>query len=264
MEGAKPSPTPLASTATLQLIDGSPHTDATYYRQIIGALQYLNMTRPDLSFAINKLSQFMHQPTTTHLQHLKRLLRYLKSTINHGLFLQKPSSFTLFTFSNADWGGNLDDKTSTSAYISFFGGNPISWSSKKQRTVARSSTEAKHRAVATAAAEVMWTTNLLKELQITLPSTPLLLCDNIGATYLCSNPIHHSRMKHISLDYHFVSEQVQAGCIRVSHVSTKDQLANLLTKPLPVSKFEYFRDKMKLINGNLILRGRIEDQHDSK
>ena len=124
----------------------------------------------------------MHQPTTTHLQHLKRLLRYLKSTINHGFLLQKPSSFTLLTFSDANWGGNLDDRTSTYTYISFFGGNPVSWSFKKQRTVAHSSTEAEYHAVAIAAAEVMWITNLLNELQITIFDSPLLLCDNIGAT----------------------------------------------------------------------------------
>ena len=257
MEGAKPAPTPLSSTAILKLADGSPHTDATHYRRIIGALQYLNMTRPDLSFAINKLSQFMHQPTSTHLQHLKRLLRYLKSTINYGLLLQKSAKFELVTFSDADWGGNMDDRTSTSAYISFFGGNPISWSSKKQKTVARSSTEAEYRAVASAAAEVLWLKNLLHELHIPLSRQPLLLCDNIGATYLCSNPVNHSRMKHISLDYHFVREQVQSKQIQVSHVSTKDQVADLLTKPLPQLKFEDFRYKMKVTNGDFILRGHI-------
>ena len=202
--GAKPPPAPLSSTAKLQLNDGSPSTDATYYRRVIGALQYLNMTRPDLSFAINKLSQFMHKPTASHLQHLKRLLRYLKSTINFGLQLTKPSSYNLVTFTDADWGGNADDFTSTSAYITFFGGNPISWSSKKQRTVARSSTEVEYRAVAAATSEIMWLQNLLKELHVPLSKQPLLFCDNVGATYLCSNPVLHSRMKHISLDFHFV------------------------------------------------------------
>ncbi|GAU41761.1 hypothetical protein TSUD_13620 [Trifolium subterraneum] len=122
MDGAKPAPTPLSLTATLTLHDGTSATDSTYYRQIIGALQYLNLTRPDLSFAINKLSQFMHKPTTLHLQHLKRLLRYIKSTLNFGIFLKQPSSFNLHAFTDADWGGNIDDRTSTSAYIIFFGG----------------------------------------------------------------------------------------------------------------------------------------------
>ena len=259
MHGAKPAPTPLSSTAKLTLNDGTASADATTYRQVIGALQYLNMTRPDLSYAINKLSQFMHKPTTTHLQHLKRLLRYLKSTINFGLQLHKPSSFDLVAYSNVDWGGNADNCTSTSAYLIFLGGNPISWSSKKQRTVARSSTEAEYRAIATAALEVMWLKNLLSELCIPLSHPSLLLCDNIGATYLCSNPILHSRMKHISLDYHFVREQVQLGKLQVTHVSTKDQLADLLTKPLPHQKFEDLRVKMQVVDGHLILRGCIKD-----
>jgi histone deacetylase 1/2 len=102
MEGAKPAPTPLSTTATLQLHDGTPSTDATAYRKIIGALQYLNLTRPDISFSINKLAQFMHKPTAQHLQHLKRILRYLKSTINHGILLQPSSNCNLVAYSDAD------------------------------------------------------------------------------------------------------------------------------------------------------------------
>jgi hypothetical protein len=257
MAGAKPAPTPLSTTATLTLNDGTPATDSTHYRKIIGALQYLNLTRPDLSFAINKLSQFMHKPTSLHLQHLKRLLRYLKATINFGIFLRQPSSLQLYAFTDADWGGNVDDRTSTSAYLIFFGGNPISWLSRKQRTVARSSTEAEYRAVATTTAEIMWLTNLLHELHIPVSKPPLLLCDNVGATYLCSNPVLHSKMKHISMDYHFVREQVRDGKLQVSHVSTKDQLADLLTKPLAHTRFVDLRSKMQVTDGNYILRGRI-------
>jgi hypothetical protein len=102
----------------------------------------------------------------------------------------------------------------------------------------------------------MWLNNLLGELGIATHAPPQILCDNIAATYLCSNPVLHSRMKHISLDYHFVREQVQAGKLQVSHVSTKDQLADILTKPLATAKFEDLRDKIKVTNGNLILRGR--------
>ena len=124
MAAAKPSSTPLSSTTKLSLHDGSSAIDATCYHQAIGALQYLNMTRLDLSFAINKLFQFMHKPNQTHLQHLKRLLCYLKSSINYGIHLQTPISLDLVTYTNDDWGSNSNDGTSTSGYIVLLGRNP--------------------------------------------------------------------------------------------------------------------------------------------
>jgi hypothetical protein len=259
MAGAKPTNTPLCCSTPLKLVDGSTTADPKLFRSIVGALQYVTLTRPDLSFSINKLSQFMHKPTEIHLQQLKRTLRYLKQTINHGLQLNKPQHLLLTTFTDADWGGNLDDRTSKSAYIIYFGGNPISWMSKRQRTMARSSTEAEYRSVAHTAAEVRWLTHLLGELGVTTP-TPTLLCDNIGATYLCANPVFHSRMKHIALDYHFVRQLVQSGQIKVSHISTNDQLADILTKPLSRTRFTQIRDKMGVSDGNPILRGR--DKHN--
>lgn len=116
---------------------------------------------------------------------------------------------------------------------------------------------AKYRAVATTTAELMWLQKLLSELHTPIHQPPTLLCDNVGATYLCANPVFHSKMKHISMNYHFVREQVRDGKLTVSHVSTKDQIADLLTKPLATSRFEDLRTKMQVTNGNLILRGRI-------
>jgi hypothetical protein len=153
MDGAKDVTTPLFTSVSLKLADSSSSVDSTEYRRVIGALQYLSLTRPDISFAVNKLSQFMHSPTQTHWTATKRLLRYLKNTIFHGINIRKTSSPTLTCFSDADWAGSLDDRKSTSAYLLFLGHTPISWSSKKQRAIARSSTEAEYRALATAAAE---------------------------------------------------------------------------------------------------------------
>jgi hypothetical protein len=254
MSGAKPTTTPLCTTTPLKLLDGSAPGDSKVFRSIIGALQYATLTRPDISFSINKLSQFMHQPTEIHFQQLKRVLRYLKFTLNHGLMLKKPTHLQLQAYSDADWGGNIDDKTSTSAFIIYLGGNPVSWLSKRQKTVARSSTEAEYRSVANTAAEIMWLLNLLGELGLK-SQLPSLFCDNIGTTYLCANPVFHSRMKHIALDYHFVRQLVQMGKLRVAHISTKDQLADILTKPLSRARFSLLRDKIGITNGDPILRG---------
>lgn len=145
----------------------------------------------------------MHKPTTLHFQ-------YLKSIINHELMLLKPTSEQWLAYTDANQGENFDDRTSASTFLIFFGGSQISWMSKEQCTIARSSTEAKQRVVATTTTVIMWLKNLLTELQVPMHEPPQLLCDNLGATYLCSNMILHSCMKHISLDYHFVREQVQA------------------------------------------------------
>ncbi|PNY01136.1 hypothetical protein L195_g024424, partial [Trifolium pratense] len=232
MKDAKIVHSPMSTSSPLTRNDGTSAANITEYRSIIGALQYLSMTRPDIAYTVNKLAQFMQHPSSTHFTALKRLLRYLKATIFHGLHLKNSSSHNLYAFSDADWAGNRDDYTSTSAHITFFGGNPISWKSFKQKAVARSSTEAEYRALASASAEVLWLSSLLSELHVNLPTIPTIYCDNLGATYLTVNPVFHSRMKHIAIDIHFVRDHVRNNKIRVQHVSTKDQLADCLTKPL--------------------------------
>ena len=182
--------------------------DNSEFHRIISCLQYLSLTRPDISFAVNKLSQFMHKPTTNHWTATKRLLRYLKQTIFHGIQIHKIGLPILRTYSDADWAGNVDDRTSTSTYISFLGYNPISWSSKKQRVIARSTTEAEYQALANAASETMWLSTLLKELAFPVTKSPQLLCDNLRATHLSFNPVNHSRMKHIQIDPHFMRDLV--------------------------------------------------------
>ena len=182
MADAKPVASPMLSNEHLTLLSGTSLTDGTTYRSVVGALQYLQFTRPDVAFAVNKFSQFMHRPTDIHWQAVKRLLRYLAGTRDRGIFFRAKNTQNLHAFSDADWAGNRDDFTSTSANIIYLGSNPVSWSSRKQKTVARSSTEAEYRAVADTACEIIWITNVLKELGISSSSQPVIYCDNVGAT----------------------------------------------------------------------------------
>lgn len=118
--------TPLSTSVTLSLNDGTPSTDANQYRQVLGKLQYLSFTRPDISFAVNKLSQFMHSPSTTHWQAVKPVIRYLKHTKLYGLLLRRSFTPELHIYSDADWAGDIHDRTSTSGYVLYLGRNPIS------------------------------------------------------------------------------------------------------------------------------------------
>ncbi|XP_033144322.1 uncharacterized protein LOC103859022 isoform X1 [Brassica rapa] len=244
MTNAKPVTTPMASSPKLQLNSGVSLSDPTKYRRLIGSLQYLQFTRLDIAFAVNKLSQFMHLPTEDHWQAAKRILRYLAGTPSHGIFFSASNKLVLQGYSDADWGGDSDDYVSTNSYVVYLGKHPVSWSSKKQNGVARSSTEAEYRAVANAASEINWICNVLSELGISLPTAPVIFCDNVGATFLCANPVFHSRMKHIALDYHFVRNQVQRGALAVAHVNTRDQLADALTKPLSRARYLELRNKL--------------------
>jgi hypothetical protein len=251
MMHSKGVPTPMLPAEKLSLTGGTTLSsdDASCYRNIVGSLQYLAHTKPDISFSVNRVCQFLSSPTSEHWSAVKRILRYLHETVDMGICIKKSGSLLLSAFSDADWAGDSDDRRSTGGFTVFFGGNLISWSSRKQSTVSRSSTEAEYKAIVDATAELIWLQVLLRELGITLQRSPTLWCDNIGATYLSANPIFHRRSKHIEVDYHFVRERVSSRQLDVRIISTKDQVADIMTKPLPRSSFSSFRHNLNI--GNL-------------
>jgi histone deacetylase 1/2 len=248
MSDCKPVTTPMSTSEKLSIHEGDAlgPNDATQYRSVVGALQYLTLTRPDISFSVNKVCQFLHAPTTVHWAAVKRIMRYIKHTTKLGLKIGKTPSLLVSGFSDADWAGSLDDRRSTGGFAIFLGSNLVSWNARKQATVSRSSTEAEYKALANATAEIMWIQILLSEVGIRAPRTAKLWCDNMGAKYLSANPVFHARTKHIEVDYHFVRERVARKLLDIEHVSTRDQVADGFTKPLAARQLEIFKGNLNL------------------
>ncbi|WVZ23101.1 hypothetical protein V8G54_001645 [Vigna mungo] len=239
MANTKPASTPLSVSAQLLKDSGDLLPCQTEYRALVGSLQYLSLTRPNIAFSTNKLAQFMQHPRTTHWSALKRLLRYLAGSCNKGIFISTTAPPTFHAYSDADWAGDKDDYISTTGLF-------VVSCSRKQRSVARSSTEAEYKALANTASELLWVLSLFTELGHMPKTNPVIYCDNLGATTLSANPVFHSRMKHIALAYHFVRENVQKGNFRFSFVSTDDQLVDILTKPLLHPWFDSLLSKLHL------------------
>jgi histone deacetylase 1/2 len=233
-------------------VEGEKLADPTVFRQAISVLQYLTHTRPDLAFSVNKLSQYMSSPTLEHWKAIKRIFRYLQGTINHCLHIKPSTDLDIHGFSDADWATNVDDRKSTAGQCVFLGETLVSWSSRKQKVVSRSSTESEYRALADLAAEIAWIRSLLAELKLPLPRKPILWCDNLSAKALASNPILHARSKHIEIDVHYIRDQVQQNEVVVAYVPTTDQISDCLTKPLSQTCFSQLREKLGVIHSPLV------------
>jgi hypothetical protein len=216
------------------------------YPQLIGSLLWVSQcTRPDISFAVNRLSQYLRDPSEAHWYAGLRVLNYLVSTKD--LRLRLGGDLVLSGYSDSDWAEDRDDRHSTSAYTYRVGDGAISWKSRKQATVSLSSTEAEYKALSDSCKEGLWLQHLLTELRLRPDTAIPLHVDNKGAEALAKNPAHHARTKHIHARYHFIQECVQEGDISLLHVSTKDMLADMLTKPLPRVALEKHRTMFGIV-----------------
>ncbi|TQD92916.1 hypothetical protein C1H46_021396 [Malus baccata] len=181
----------------------------------------------------------------SHFTAVKRILRYLKGTVDVGLTYSR-GDWDLHAFSDADWAGDPNDRRSTTGLVVFLGNNPISWSFKKQQTVSRSSTEAEYRALSSTTAELDWIQQILAFLHLPISAPPVLFCDNLSAIALSFNPVQHQRTKHIEVDVHFVRERVATHKLLVQFVSSKEQFADILTKGLSAPLFRIHCNNLML------------------
>ncbi|GJX58289.1 ribonuclease H-like domain-containing protein [Tanacetum coccineum] len=217
MVHCNPSRTPVDTDSKLGP-DGVPVQDPTLYRSLAGGLQYLTFTRPDLSYAVQQICLYMHDPREPHFAALKRILHYVQGTLELGLHLYASATTSLVGYTDADWAG---------------------WPST-------CSVEAEYRGVANVVAETAWIHNLLRELHSPLLTATLVYCDNVSAVYMSANPVQHQRTKHIEIDIHFVRDMVKAGHVRVLHVPSRFQYADIFTKGLPSALFEDFRSSLSV------------------
>ena len=222
-----------------------PAADATQYRSIVGALQYLTHTRPDIAFAVGVLGRYGQDPAARHWSLCKRLLRYLQGTKGLGLRYGEKGDNRILGYSDADWGGDTDDRKSTSGFAFFVNGALVSSKSKKQQTVALSTAEAEYLALSMAVQEAIWLQSLLHELGVhKVKSSALIMQDNQSTVAIATNPEAYDRTKRIDIRHHFVRDCVDSGLIQLQYCPSKQMVADILTKPLTQVRFEELRAKL--------------------
>ena len=220
--------------------------DREKFQRLVGKLIYLSHTRPDIAFAVSLLSQFMHSPGQIHFDAAYRVLKYLKGSPGQGLMFRKRNNLQVEVYTDADWAGNTNDRRSISGYCTFVGGNLVTWRSKKQNVVARSSAEAELRALALGICEAIWIKRVLEELKVPVTVPMRIYCDNKAAISIAHNPVLHDRTKHIEVDKHFIKEKVEGGIICIPYVPTSQQTADILTKGLTHKQFSFLVRKLTM------------------
>ncbi|CAN0839525.1 Retrovirus-related Pol polyprotein from transposon TNT 1-94 [Linum grandiflorum] len=239
-----PVVTPMELNLRLSRDHGDPLPDPRQYRQLVGSLIYLTSTRPDISYAVQVVSQFMSAPRSAHLTAVHRILRYLCGTPRIGIFLPASGTSDITAYANADHAGCLDTRRSTSGWCVMLGDSCVAWRCKKQDRVSKSSTEAEYRSMSDVCSEIVWLARLVQELGGTPTRPASLYADNTSAIAIATNPVFHDRTKHFETHVHFIRELIADGSVRLFYIRTDDQIADLLTKSVVTSRHWFLASKL--------------------
>ncbi|KAL0435617.1 UNVERIFIED_CONTAM: Retrovirus-related Pol polyprotein from transposon RE2 [Sesamum radiatum] len=229
---AASTPLPLGLKLTAQC--GALLSNPDSFRRLIGRLLYLAFTRPDISHSVQQLSQFLTHPCEAHWKAALHIVRYLKGSPALGLFFPSTSNFELTAYCDADWASCPDSRRSLSGFCIFLGAALVSFKTKKQSTVSRSTAEAEYRSMAATVSELKWLLYVLADFGISVSLPISMFCDNQAALHIMANPVFHERTKHIELDCHVVRDAYKAGFVAPSHIRSAQQIADLFTKILPL------------------------------
>ncbi|CAM8998803.1 unnamed protein product [Rhodiola kirilowii] len=242
--GSKPFATPVEQHHHLTSIGDDYHDNPEGYRRLVGRLVYLMNTRPELSYIVHVLAQFMQRPQKKHWNGALRVVRYLKGSPGQGILLSSFGDLRLSAYCDADWQACAITRRSLSGFAVMLGDSPIAWKTQKQRVVSRSSAEAEYRSMADTLSELKWDRELLLCFGIQHEGPMLMYCDNQSALHIAANPVFHERTKHVESDCHFIRDEIQDGLLRTMKIHTTEQLADIFTKGLSSSQFSYLRRKL--------------------
>ncbi|KAK6163686.1 hypothetical protein DH2020_000550 [Rehmannia glutinosa] len=238
--------TPMATNVKIDKDEKGKSVDESKYRGMIGSLLYLTASRPNILHAVCLCARFQSNPKESHMSAVKRIFRYLKGTIQYGLFYPKNDFFSFKGYSDSDYAGNIDDRKSTSGSCQMLGNRLISWFSKKQNSIATSTAKAEYISAGSCCAQVLWMRQQLRDYEVEEKEIPIM-CDNTSAIAITQNHVLHSRIKHIDVRYHFIRDHVEKKDITLEYISTDKQLADIFTKPLCESRFEELKHELGLI-----------------
>ncbi|KAL0641288.1 hypothetical protein Bca4012_103020 [Brassica carinata] len=231
-----------------EIEDSKPYQDPKLYRKLVGKLIYLTITRPDICFAVNQVSQHMQVSKEHHWRMVERILMYLNGSPDQGVWMGCNGSSEVVGYCDADWAGDRTDRRSTTGYCTFIGGNLVTWKSKKQKVVSCSSAEAEYRAMLKLTNELVWIKGILKHLEIDQATPMTMHCDNQAAIHIASNSVFHERTKHIEVDCHKVRQMIILGVILPCYTRSEDQLADVFTKAARQKTMESIHIRLGLID----------------